>query len=207
LSFFEEVFVVSDDNVIEYEDSTDVEEVKAPNPDLKWYVVHTYSGYENKVKESLERIIETRKLQDVIPRVIIPMIEQIEVKDGKEKSALRKIFPGYVLIEMVYTKETWYVVRSIRGVTGFVGPESQPTPLSIEEVRALNVDVDDSYESTIVEAFEKGDVIEVLDGPLEGFSGVVESINFEKKCIKAVISMFGRNVSAELEYTQVRKAE
>lgn len=199
--------MVSDDNVIEYEDSTDVEEVKAPNPDLKWYVVHTYSGYENKVKESLERIIETRKLQDVIPRVIIPMIEEIEVKDGKEKSALRKIFPGYVLIEMVYTKETWYVVRSIRGVTGFVGPESQPTPLSIEEVRALNVDVDDSYESTIVEAFEKGDVIEVLDGPLEGFSGVVESINFEKKCIKAVISMFGRNVSAELEYTQVRKAE
>ena len=198
---------MSDDSVIEYEDSSDVEEVKTPNPDLKWYVVHTYSGYENKVKESLERIIETRKLQDVIPRVIIPMIEEIEVKDGKEKSALRKIFPGYVLIEMVYTKETWYVVRSIRGVTGFVGPESQPTPLSIEEVRALNVDVDDSYESTIVEAFEKGDVIEVLDGPLEGFSGVVESINFEKKCIKAVISMFGRNVSAELEYTQVRKAE
>ena len=198
---------MSDDNVIEYEDSSDVEEVKTPNPDLKWYVVHTYSGYENKVKESLERIIETRKLQDVIPRVIIPMIEEIEVKDGKEKSALRKIFPGYVLIEMVYTKETWYVVRSIRGVTGFVGPESQPTPLSIEEVRALNVDVDDSYESTIVEGYEKGDVIEVVDGPLEGFSGVVESINFEKKCIKAVISMFGRNVSAELEYTQVRKAE
>ncbi len=198
---------MSDDSVIEYEDSSDVEEVKTPNPDLKWYVVHTYSGYENKVKESLERIIETRKLQDVIPRVIIPMIEEIEVKDGKEKSALRKIFPGYVLIEMVYTKETWYVVRSIRGVTGFVGPESQPTPLSIEEVRALNVDVDDSYESTIVEGYEKGDVIEVVDGPLEGFSGVVESINFEKKCIKAVISMFGRNVSAELEYTQVRKAE
>ncbi|MBO5418296.1 MAG: transcription termination/antitermination factor NusG [Clostridia bacterium] len=198
---------MSDDSVIEYEDSSDVEEVKTPNPDLKWYVVHTYSGYENKVKESLERIIETRKLQDVIPRVIIPMIEEIEVKDGKEKSALRKIFPGYVLIEMVYTKETWYVVRSIRGVTGFVGPESQPTPLSIEEVRALNVDVDDSYESTIVEGYEKGDVIEVIDGPLEGFSGVVESINFEKKCIKAVISMFGRNVSAELEYTQVRKAE
>ena len=198
---------MSDDSVIEYEDSSDVEEVKTPNPDLKWYVVHTYSGYENKVKESLERIIETRKLQDVIPRVIIPMIEEIEVKDGKEKSALRKIFPGYVLIEVVYTKETWYVVRSIRGVTGFVGPESQPTPLSIEEVRALNVDVDDSYESTIVEGYEKGDVIEVVDGPLEGFSGVVESINFEKKCIKAVISMFGRNVSAELEYTQVRKAE
>ena len=199
--------MMSDDSVIEYEDSSDVEEVKTPNPDLKWYVVHTYSGYENKVKESLERIIETRKLQDVIPRVIIPMIEEIEVKDGKEKSALRKIFPGYVLIEMVYTKETWYVVRSIRGVTGFVGPESQPTPLSIEEVRALNVDVDDSYESTIVEGYETGDVIEVVDGPLEGFSGVVESINFEKKCIKAVISMFGRNVSAELEYTQVRKAE
>ena len=146
--------MMSDDSVIEYEDSSDVEEVKTPNPDLKWYVVHTYSGYENKVKESLERIIETRKLQDVIPRVIIPMIEEIEVKDGKEKSALRKIFPGYVLIEMVYTKETWYVVRSIRGVTGFVGPESQPTPLSIEEVRALNVDVDDSYESTIVEGYE-----------------------------------------------------
>ena len=85
---------MSDDSVIEYEDSSDVEEVKTPNPDLKWYVVHTYSGYENKVKESLERIIETRKLQDVIPRVIIPMIEEIEVKDGKEKSALRKIFPG-----------------------------------------------------------------------------------------------------------------
>jgi transcriptional antiterminator NusG len=199
--------MMSDDSVIEYEDSADVEEVKVPNPDLKWYVVHTYSGYENKVKESLERIIETRGLQDVIPRVIIPMIEEIEVKDGKEKSALRKIFPGYVLIEMVYTKETWYVVRGIRGVTGFVGPESQPTPLSVEEVRALNVDVDDSYESTVVEGYEKGDVIEVIDGPLEGFSGVVESINFEKKCIKAVISMFGRNVSAELEYTQVRKAE
>ncbi len=199
--------MVSDESVMEYEASADVQEVKAPNPDLKWYVVHTYSGYENKVKESLERIIETRKLQDVIPRVIIPMIEEIELKDGREKSALRKIFPGYVLIEMVYTKETWYVIRNIRGVTGFVGPESQPTPLSIDEVRALNVDVDDSFESTLIEGFEKGDVIDVIDGPLEGFSGVVESVNFEKKCIRAMVSMFGRNVSAELEYAQVKKAD
>ena len=198
---------MSDDSVNEYEDLAEAEAVKAPNPDLKWYVIHTYSGYENKVKESLERIIDTRKLQDVIPRVVIPMIEEIELKDGREKSALKKIFPGYVLVEMVYSKETWYVVRTIRGVTGFVGPDSQPTPLSPEEVRALNVDVEDGVEATLIEGFEKGDVIDVVDGPLEGFSGVVESVNFEKKCIRAVVSMFGRNVSAELEYAQVRKAE
>lgn len=198
---------MDDDSVIEYEASEKEEAAETPNPDLKWYVVHTYSGYENKVKESLERIIDTRKLQDVIPRVIIPMIEEIEIKDGREKSALKKIFPGYVLVEMVYTKETWHIVKGIRGVTGFVGPDSQPTPLSIEEVRALNVDVEDSFEPTLIEGFEKGDVVEVVDGPLEGFSGVVESVNFEKKCIRAVVSMFGRNVSAELEYAQVRKAE
>ena len=177
------------------------------NKNAKWYVVHTYSGYENKVKTNLEKAIENRNLEELIVDIRVPTEDVVETKGDQQRVVTRKIFPGYVLIEMVYTKETWYVVRSIRGVTGFVGPESQPTPLSIEEVRALNVDVDDSYESTIVEAFEKGDVIEVLDGPLEGFSGVVESINFEKKCIKAVISMFGRNVSAELEYTQVRKAE
>lgn len=193
----------------EYKDLAEAEAVKAPNPDLKWYVVHTYSGYENKVKESLERIIETRKLQDVIPRVVIPLIEEIELKDGREKSALKKIFPSYVLVRMVYSKETWYIVRSIRGVTGFVGPDSQPSPLPPEEVRALNLtDDDEGPEATVIESnFKKGDMIEVVDGPLEGFSGVVESVNFDKKCIRAVVSMFGRNVSAELEYAQVRKAE
>ncbi len=108
--------------------------------DAQWYVVHTYSGYENKVKASLERVIENRGLQDYFFEIIIPMLEEVEIKEGREKSALKKIFPGYVLVKMILTDDTWYVVRNIRGVTGFVGPGSKPTPLTEQEVYALGVE-------------------------------------------------------------------
>lgn len=165
-----------------------------------WYVIHTYSGYENKVKASLERMIENLGLQDYFFDIIIPMLEEVEIKDGKEKSALKKLFPGYVLVKMIYTNETWHVVKNVRGVTGFVGTGSEPTPLTEQEIRALGVD----FVETVVD-YEPGDAVDVISGPLESFSGVVESVNVEKGCVKVLVSMFGRQISAELEYSQIQK--
>ncbi len=168
--------------------------------DAQWYVVHTYSGYENKVKASLERVIENRGLQDYFFEIIIPMLEEVEIKEGREKSALKKIFPGYVLVKMILTDDTWYVVRNIRGVTGFVGPGSKPTPLTEQEVYALGVET-----SKAVVDYEVGDTVRIISGPLENFTGVVESINIEKEQVKVLVSMFGREISAELEYAQIQR--
>lgn len=168
--------------------------------DAQWYVVHTYSGYENKVKASLERVIENRGMQESFLEIIIPMLEEVEIKDGREKSALKKIFPGYVLVKMILTDDTWYVVRNIRGVTGFVGPGSKPTPLTEQEVRALGVELVE----TVVD-YAVGDTVKVVSGPLENFTGVVEDINLEKARVKVLVSMFGREISAELEYAQIQK--
>ena len=122
----------------EYADEEDI--LPPINPDIKWYVIHTYSGYENKVKANIEKVIENRSMQEVILDIVVPMEEQIEIKDGRKKVTLRKVFPGYVLIKMLMTDETWYVVRNTRGVTGFVGPGSRPVPLSEEEVKAMGVE-------------------------------------------------------------------
>ena len=168
--------------------------------DAKWYVVHTYSGYENKVKANIEKVIENRNMHEAILDIVIPMEEQIEIKDGRKKATLRKIFPGYVLVKMVMSDESWYVVRNTRGVTGFVGPGSKPEPLSDDEVKAMGVD-----EFMPVVDYEVGDNVRVAAGPLENFIGMVEEINMEKKKVKVLVSMFGRETPVELELAQIQK--
>jgi len=165
-----------------------------------WYVVHTYSGYENKVKANLEKIIDNRGLGDWFFEIVVPMMEEIEKKDGKEKSTLKKVFPGYVLVKMVMTDESWFIVRNTRGVTGFVGPGSKPVALSEEEVYSLGIE-----QVEYVVDIEEGDSVRVLSGPLESFTGIVEEVNAEKERLKVTVSMFGREVSAEFEFDQVQK--
>lgn len=166
----------------------------------KWYVVHTYSGYENKVKANLEKIVENRNMQEFILDIVVPMEEQIEIKDGKKKATLRKIFPGYVLVKMIMSDESWYVVRNTRGVTGFVGPGSKPVPLTDEEVRVMGVE---EFAPSV--DYEVGDNVRVAAGPLENFIGIVEEINFEKKKVRVSVSMFGRETPVELELQQIQK--
>ncbi len=168
--------------------------------DAKWYVVHTYSGYENKVKANLEKIVENRSMQDYILDIVVPMEEQIEIKDGKKKATLKKVFPGYVLVKMIMSDESWYVVRNTRGVTGFVGPGSKPVPLTDEEVKAMGVE-----EFMPVVDYEVGDNVRVVSGPLENFIGLVEEINMEKRKVRVAVSMFGRETPVELELVQISK--
>ena len=166
----------------------------------KWYVVHTYSGYENKVKTDLEKTIKNRELEDYIFDIIVPMEEQIEIKDGKRKTNLKKVFPGYVLIKMIVTEESWYIVRNTRGVTGFVGSGTDPIPLTEEEIRNMgfeNVPVNVDYEIN--------DSVKILNGALENFIGTVQEINKEKHKVKVLVSMFGRETPVELEFSQVQK--
>lgn len=165
----------------------------------KWYVIHTYSGYENKVADSIEKIVENRGLQDFIYEVKIPTETVTEVKDGKERQYERKIFPGYVLVKMIVTDDSWFVVRNIRGVTGFVGANSTaPVPLSDKEVEALGVE-----NNEVVVNFKVGDSVNIIDGPLEGFVGVVDEIEPDKNYVKVILSMFGRETPVELELTQI----
>lgn len=166
----------------------------------KWYVVHTYSGYENKVKANLEKTIENRNLHSFIHAVEVPLEEQIEEKDGKQKVTLKKKFPGYVIIKMIMTDDSWYVVRNTRGVTGFVGPGSKPVPLTDEEIESMGV-----CESAIDIDLEVGETIQIISGPLKDFTAAIQEINLEKKKIKAMVSMFGRETLAELEFNQVQK--
>ena len=166
--------------------------------EAKWYVAHTYSGYENKVKTDIEKTIENRNMQDVIQEICVPMEEVVEIKDDKKKTVMRKVFPGYVIIKMVMTDESWYVVRNCRGVTGFVGPGSKPVPLTDEEIAAIGLE-----KKTVTVGFDVGDNIRVKYGPLEGFVGVIDAIVMDKQKIKAKISMFGRDTDVELEFNQV----
>ena len=168
--------------------------------EAKWYVAHTYSGYENKVKADIEKTIENRNMQDVIQEISVPMEEVVEIKDDKKKTVMRKVFPGYVIVKMIMTDESWYVVRNCRGVTGFVGPGSKPVPLTEEEIAAIGLE-----KKTVTVGFEVGDNIRVKYGPLEGFVGVITAIVMDKQKIKAKISMFGRDTDVELEFNQVEE--
>lgn len=166
----------------------------------KWYVVHTYSGYENKVKTDLEKTVKNRELEEYIFDIVVPMEEQIEIKDGKRKTNLKKVFPGYVLVKMIVTEESWYIVRNTRGVTGFVGSGTDPIPLTEEEIRKMG------FELTEVNVdYEVNDSVKILNGPLENFVGVVQEINKEKHKVKVLVSMFGRETPVELEFSQVKK--
>ncbi len=166
----------------------------------KWYVVHTYSGYENKVKTDLEKTVKNRELENFIFDIVVPMEEQIEIKDGKRKTNLKKVFPGYVLIKMIVTEESWYIVRNTRGVTGFVGSATEPIALTPEEIRNMG------FDTAVIEVdYDVNDSVKVVNGPLEGFVGVVQEINKEKNKVKVIVSMFGRETPVELEFSQVEK--
>ena len=167
-----------------------------------WYVVHTYFGYENKVAADLEKIVENRKLQDWIHEIAVPTETVTEIKDGKKKEVERKTYPGYVLVKMVMTDDSWYVVRNTRGCTGFVGPNGKPTPLTEAEVAALGIE-----KREIIVNYHVGDTVRIIDGPLENFSGQVDEIDQEKNKVRVTISMFGRETPVELELDQAELME
>ena len=164
----------------------------------KWYVVHTYSGYENTVMATIEKTVETRQLQDIIQQVSIPMETVSEVTEKGPKTYDRKVFPGYVLVKMVMTDECWHIVRNIRGVTGFLGSGNKPIPLSESDIAALGVE-----KREIVVGYEVGDSVKITDGALESFLGTVEEIDLDRSKVRVVVSMFGRETPVELELDQV----
>ena len=168
--------------------------------EAQWYVVHTYSGYENKVKVDIEKTIENRNLQDQILEVSVPMLPVVELKNGVEKKADKKMFPGYVLIHMVMNDDTWYVVRNTRGVTGFVGPGSKPVPLTEKEMAGLGFARED-----VVVDFEVGDMIVVISGAWKDTVGAIRSINDSKKTVTITVEMFGRETPVELSFAEVKK--
>lgn len=167
----------------------------------KWYVVHTYSGHENKVKANLEKMVENRGMIDDIFEIAVPTEEYVDNKNGKKKIKERKLFPGYVLVKMIINDEAWYLVRNTRGVTGFVGPGSKPVPLSESEVKALGV------QETILPTTDLTikDAVKVISGPFENFMGTVDNLNLEKRKVKVFVSMFGRETLVELDFEQVEK--
>lgn len=172
--------------------------------DKQWYVIHTYSGYENKVKANLERRVESMGMEDKIFRVLVPTEEEIAFKDGKKCIVKKKVFPGYVLVEMVMSDDSWYVVRNTPGVTGFVGSGSKPIALEREEVKAIlkQMGFDEGRPRV---ALNVGDAIRVLSGPFANFDGEIEEVNIERGKVRVVISMFGRDTPIELDFEQVEK--
>ncbi|MCL2223385.1 MAG: transcription termination/antitermination protein NusG [Defluviitaleaceae bacterium] len=161
----------------------------------KWYVVHTYSGYENKVKANIEKIVENRGMHDLFDNIVVPIQETIEMKNNVKKSVQRKIYPGYVLLKMVMTDETWYVVRNTRGVTSFVGPASKPVPLTDEEIITMGIEVPD-FELDL----ELNEAVRIITGPFEGSIGNVKDINHQKKTVSVTLSVFGRETQVEVDY-------
>ena len=171
--------------------------------EAKWYVVHTYSGYENKVASNLEKTVENHSLQNLIFEIRVPTEKVTEVAaNGKTKEVERKIFPGYVIVKMILTDESWYAVRNIRGCTGFVGPSSKPIPLTDEEVERLGVET-----RNVEVSYNVGDSVQITDGPLEGFIGTVAEIDVDKNHIRVMVSMFGRETPVDLELDQAEPVE
>ena len=168
----------------------------------KWYVIHTYSGHENKVKANMDAMVLNRGMEDLIFDIQVPMEEYVETKeDGARKVKERKMFPSYVLVKMIMNDESWYLVRNTRGVTGFVGPASKPVPLSDEEVLVLGV----STEKELFGNYEIGEEVKVISGPFNDFIGKIDSFNYEKSKVKVLISMFGRDTLVELDFNQIIK--
>ena len=171
--------------------------------EARWYVVHTYSGYENKVASNLEKTVENRQLQELIQEIRVPTEQVTEItEDGRRKEVERKIFPGYVIVKMIMTDESWYAVRNIRGCTGFVGPSSKPVPLTETEVARLGIE-----QREIEVSYKVGDSVNITDGPLEGFIGVVEEMDPEKNRVRVMVSMFGRDTPVELELDQAEPVD
>jgi len=170
--------------------------------EARWYVVHTYSGYENKVKANIEKIVENRKLHDQILEVTVPMQDVIEVKNGVKKKVQKKLFPGYVLLHMVMNDDVWYVVRNTRGVTGFVGPDSkQPVPLTEEEMRSMGIITD---KDGVALDFEIGDTVTVTSGVWENTTGFIRHINTDKQTVTISVDMFGRETPVEISFSEIK---
>ena len=170
--------------------------------EAKWYVVHTYSGYENKVKANIDKAIENRHLEDQILEVRVPLEEVVELKNGVQRTVQRKMFPGYVMLHMIMNDDTWYVVRNTRGVTGFVGPGSKPVPLEDSEMENLGIKRDD-----VVVDFGVGDTVTVLSGAWEGTVGVIQSMKEQKKSLSINVELFGRETPVELSFSEVKKMD
>lgn len=177
---------------------------EADNPDKKWYVIHTYSGYENKVKANLERRVKTMEKEDKIFRVLVPTEEEYEFKDGKKKITKKKIFPGYVLVEMIMEDDSWYVVRNTPGVTGFVGSGSRPVPLQEKETHNIlrRIGIEEARPKV---DFSVGEGVRVISGPFQHFSGIIEELQPDKGKLRVLVSLFGRDTPVELDFSQVEK--
>ena len=164
----------------------------------KWYVIHTFSGYEKKVQANIEKSVENRNLHDLIVDIKVPMEEVVETKGAEQKVVQRKVFPGYVMVKMIMTDDSWYVIRNTRGVTGFVGPGSKPVPLSDEEVYTMGIE-----RKVVSVNFDVGTTVRVCEGPLADFVGTVDEINMEKQSVRVIVSMIGRETPVELDFSQV----
>ncbi|OOB79630.1 MAG: antitermination protein NusG [Epulopiscium sp. Nele67-Bin002] len=169
--------------------------------EAKWYVVHTYSGYENKVKVNIEKAIKNRNMQELIHLVEVPMQDEIEEKNGAQKVVQRKVFPGYVLIKMIMTDDAWYVVRNTRGVTGFVGPDSKPVPLSLHEIESMGIDI-----AVFKSRFQVGDAVTILAENWRGSEGTISEIHRETNTVTVMVNAFGRETELEINFEDVEKA-
>ena len=170
--------------------------------EARWYVVHTYSGYENKVASNLETTVENRNLGHLIQEIRVPTEKVTEIKDNKSREVERKVFPGYVIVKMIMNDDSWYIVRNIRGCTGFVGPSSKPVPLTDEEVERLGVEI-----KNVEVDYNDGDSVRIIDGPFDESVGIVDELNKEKNSVRVIIHMFGRETPVELELHQVEPVE
>jgi len=182
----------------------DVDGVVVSDDDKQWYVIHTYSGYENKVKTNLEHRIESMGVQDKIFQVVIPTEEEIEIKDGQRRTVQKKVFPGYVLVEMAMSDDSWYVVRNTPGVTGFVGHGTKPAPLDDTDVKRILKQMHKEAPKVKV-SFAQGERVKVVDGPFTDFIGVVDTINAERGKVRVLVSFFGRETPVELDFLQVSR--
>ena len=182
------------------EEINKAEEMKEVSAEARWYVVHTYSGYENKVKANIEKTVENRGMQDQIFEISVPMQDEVEMKEGQKKTVQRKVFPGYVLLNMIMNDETWYVVRNTRGVTSFVGPGSKPVPLTDAEVRAMGIGC--QVENLDIEV---GESVRVITGPFAESVGQIKEINTNKRTLVVSLSIFGRETPVELDFAQIDK--
>jgi transcriptional antiterminator NusG len=197
--------LASDSDVDEFEaDETQVDQ-EEPTDGRQWYVVHCYSGYENKVRHSIEQRIDTMGMQDKIFDVVVPTEEEIEVREGKRRTIERRVFPGYILVQMVMDEDSWYVVRNTPGVTGFVGMGNEPTPLRPEEVSQIMRRME-SEAPKIKIAFKVGQKVRIIDGPFNDFVGTVGDVDMEKHKVRVMVSFFGRETPVELDFLQVEKA-
>jgi len=177
----------------------------AKNENVKWYVIHTYSGYENKVKTNLEHRIQSMDVAHKIFRVVVPTEEEVEIKNGQRRTVQKKIFPGYVLVEMLLDDESWFVVRNTPGVTSFVGHGNNPTPLPDTEVQAILRQMREEKPQVRI-TYHKGDRVKIIDGPFAEFLGTIDTVDDEKTKLRVLVSMFGRETPVELDFLQVEKA-